>query len=312
MSLKNVSESLAGRIGILELQGLSLREILEIDFYKYFVPTEKFVEERKQFHREYNNIWELIHRGSYPALFDENVDWEQFYGSYVQTYIERDINDLLKVRDKLKFTKFLTCMAARTGQLLDYTNVANEVEVSAVTVKEWVSLLETSGIIYLLQPYYSNSLKRVLKTPKIFFRDTGLVCFLTKWTSAKAVSVSAMAGNLFETFVVSEILKSFSNAGKDYRLYVSYYRGKDKVKVIDGVNSSYEKEAEIDLIIEENGTLYPVEIKMSANPRLEMTKAFDVLTKIKDKKVGNGAIICMYDKIFKLKEDVVVIPVQDI
>lgn len=299
--MNHVSESLAGRIAILELQGLSLREIQGISFQKPFIPTEEFFSERKKSHVSCDHIWEIIHRGSYPALQNSEVDWEQFYGSYVQTYIERDINELLQVKDKLKFTQFLTCMAARTGQLLNYASIADELELSAPTIKNWVSMLETSGIIYLLQPYSNSALNRAIKTPKVYFRDTGLVCFLTKWTSAKAAAVSAMAGGLFETFVISEILKSYTNAGKDYRFSIHYYRGKDKAK-----------ESEIDLIIEENGILHPIEIKMSANPKLEMTNAFDVLDKVPGKKRGLGAIICMYEKMYYLKENIAVVPVEDI
>jgi predicted AAA+ superfamily ATPase len=266
-------------------------------------------EEREDSYRACDDIWKVIHRGSYPAIADENVDWQTFYSSYVQTYITRDINQLSKIQDNLKFTHFLTAMAARTAQMLNYSSVADEIEVSVSTVKHWTSLLEASGIIHIMQPFSNSALKRAIKTPKIFFRDTGLVCFLTRYQTPETAAVGALAGNLFETFVVSEILKSFSNAGKDYRMYVTYYRGKDKIRKRSN-GEQIQRESEIDMIIEKDGTLYPIEIKLSANPKLSMTNAFDVLDDIPSKKRGIGAIICMYDRPLWLKSNIVALPVE--
>lgn len=307
--MKNVSESLAGRIGILELSGLSMRELTGAEFHMPFVPTEDYIRERGKNYKKIENIWELIHRGGYPALINQDVEWQMFYGSYVQTYIDRDINELGKVKDKLKFTKFLTAMAARTGQMLNYSNVAEQVEVSVSTVKEWTSLLEASGIIYIMQPFSNSALNRAIKTPKLYFRDTGLVCFLTKYQTAETAMNGAMAGELFETFVVSEILKSFTNAGRDYRMNVSYYRGKDKQTRTNNGQKS-ERELEIDLIIEQDDVLYPIEIKMSANPKLGMTNAFDVIDKVNGKTRGLGIILCMYESPLWLKDNIVALPVE--
>lgn len=307
--MKNVSESLAGRVAILELSGLSLREIQGVAYNKPFVPTETYISERGKEAKICENIWTRIHRGGYPALYDENVDWQTFFNSYVQTYIERDINELGNVKDKLKFTQFLTAMAARTGQMLNYSSVASQIEVSTDTVKAWTSLLEASGIIYIMQPYSNSALTRAIKTPKIYFRDTGLVCYLTKYQTPATAMNGAMAGALFETYVVSEILKTFSNAGKDYRMYVTYYRGKDKIRRIENSEKTV-KEAEIDLLIEQDDVLYPIEIKMSANPKLTMTNAFDVIEKIPEKKRGTGAIICMYESVLWLKDNIVALPVE--
>ncbi len=307
--MKNVSESLAGRVAILELSGLSLREMQGVTFSKPFIPTECYIEQRATEYASCENIWEIIHRGSYPALADENVDWQTFYSSYVQTYIERDINELGKVKDKLKFTQYLTAMAARSGQMLNYSSVASQIEVTAATVKEWTSLLEASGIIYIMQPYSNSALTRATKTPKMYFRDTGLVCFLTKYQTAQTAMNGAMAGELFETFAVTEVLKSFSNAGKDYRLYVTYYRGKDKTRKQEN-GQKIEHEAEIDMIIEQDDILYPIEIKMSANPKLGMTNAFDVIDKISGKRRGTGVILCMYDSVLWLKDNVVALPIE--
>lgn len=307
--MRNVSESLAGRVGILELAGLSMRELTGTAFHEPFVPTQEYISKREKKLKHMENMWEVIHRGGFPALQDENVDWQVFYGSYVQTYIERDINELASVQDKLKFTQFLTAMAARTGQLLNYANVAEQIEVSATTVKEWTSLLETSGLVYIMPPYFNSALKRAIKTPKIYFRDTGLVCYLTRHLTSETAMNGVMAGALFETFVVSEILKSYSNAGRNYRLNITYYRGKDKERrVVDGEKTV--RESEIDLLIEENGTLYPVEIKMTANPNRNMTNAFDVIDRIKGMKRGMGVVLCMYENPIYLSKDTMALPIE--
>ena len=284
--MKDASESLAGRVSVYELCGLSLREIYQIGFNKHFVPTDEYIKERERELKSYENIWDVIHKGSYPELYDVDRDWQDFYSSYVSTYLERDINELIST-DGTTFTKFLTAVAARTGEMLNYANIAGEIGISEPTVKKWISILERTGIIFLLQPYSANALNRAIKTPKIYFRDTGLACYLTRWLTADALKNSAVAGNMFETFVVSEILKSYSNEGKDYRFQIFYYRGKDR---------SASGENEIDLIIEEDGVLYPVEIKMSGNPKASMGATNQVLDKIPDKKRGMGIILCLIDK----------------
>lgn len=307
--MKNISESLAGRVSILELQGLSAREIFNVKFNKHFIPTDEYINERKKDLKEYTNIWNIIHKGSYPAMYKSEVDWTEFYSSYVKTYLQRDINDLINVKDQIVFMNFLTALAARTGEILNYENIASEVGVSSPTIKNWISILETSGIIYLLQPYTPSALKRAIKAPKIYFRDTGLVCYLTKWMTPETLKVGAKSGNIFETFVISEIIKSYTNEGVDYRGSIFYYQGKDKTRrVRDGEH--IELESEIDLIIEENNTVYPIEIKMTANPKIEMAKNFNVLDKIGSKIRGTGAIICLYDKVLYLKEDLVVLPIE--
>ena len=298
--MKGVSESLAGRVAIYELLGLSMREIKQIQFNKHFVPTEAYIKERENEIKEYDNIWDVIHKGAYPELYDVERDWQEFYSSYVSTYLERDINELISA-DSITFTKFLTAVAARTGELLNYANIASDMGVSEPTVKKWISILERTGIVYLLQPYSASALNRAIRTPKIYFRDTGLACYLTRWLTADALKNSAVAGNMFETFVVSEILKSYSNEGRDYRFNIFYYRGKDK-------NASDENE--IDLIIEENGILYPVEIKMSGNPKAIMGAANPILDKIPDKKRGMGVILCLIDKKTYLRENLLALPIE--
>ena len=298
--MKGVSESLAGRVSVYELSGLSLRELHQILFNRPFVPKEEYIKEREKELKDYDNIWEIIHRGSYPELYDIERDWQEFYSSYVATYLERDIHELIAA-DSITFTKFLTAVAARTGEMLNYKNIAGDVGVSEPTIKNWISILERTGIVFLLQAYSAGALNRAIKTPKLYFRDTGLACYLTRWLTADALKNSAVAGNIFETFVVSEILKSYSNAGKDYRFNIFYYRGKDK-------NTFGENE--IDLIIEEDGILYPVEIKMSGNPKASMGATNQVLDKIPDKKRGMGIILCLIDKKTYLRENLLALPLE--
>ena len=302
-------ESLAGRVSILELHGLSMREICGISFNKHFVPNREYIESRGKEVKPYDNLWYRIHRGSFPELYVTEREWVDFYSSYVRTYLERDVRDETMVRDSIAFTKFLSAVAARTGQLLNYANIAEEVDVRQSTIKSWISVLERTGLVYILQPYYSAHLTRAIKTPKIYFRDTGLACYLAKWNNWEALEHSAFAGNIYETFVVSEIIKSFVNEGLEYQFELFYYRGKDKLRCSQNSEMT-QTENEIDLIIEENGTLYPIEIKKSANPTKSMAKAFDVLDKETDKRRGLGAIICRYDKVMYLKEDLVVLPIE--
>ncbi len=298
--MKGMSESLAGRVAVSELLGLSMREIYGVKFNRHFVPTDVYVREREKNLTPYKDIWQVIHKGSYPELYDVERDWQEYYSSYVSTYLDRDVNEWI-ASDGITFTKFLTATAARTGEILNYANIASEVGVSEPTIKKWISVLERTGIVYLLQPYSQSALNRAIKTPKIYFRDTGLVCYLTRWLTADALKCSAVAGNIFETFVVSEILKSYANEGMDYRFNIYYYRGKDKRAA---------SENEIDLIIDEDGVLYPIEIKMSGNPRANMAAANTVLDKIPNKKRGMGVILCLIDKKTYLRENLVALPIE--
>lgn len=298
--MEGVSESLSGRIGIIELSGLSMREIKGDSFNRPFVPTMEYVQERSKSVKSFDNIWEIIHRGGYPELQNPEVDWSVFYSSYIKTYLERDVRSLSAVQNLDDFRKFMIAVAARTGQMINYANIADEVGKDQSTIKRWLSVLEASGIIYLLEPFSSSVLKRAIKTPKVYFRDTGLAAYLTRWLTPETLANGAMSGAFFETFVISEILKSYSNRGIDYRYCVSYYRGRDKKKT---------SENEIDLIIEENGTLYPVEIKRSSRVTADQTSAFSVLDGIPDKKRGMGAVICMCPQPGALRENLLRLPV---
>ena len=298
--MEGVSESLSGRIGIIELSGLSMREIKGDSFNRPFVPTMEYVQERSKSVKPFDNIWEVIHRGGYPELQNPEVDWSVFYSSYIKTYLERDVRSLSAVQNLDDFRKFMIAVAARTGQMINYANIADEVGKDQSTIKRWLSVLEASGIIYLLEPFSSSVLKRAIKTPKVYFRDTGLAAYLTRWLTPETLANGAMSGAFFETFVISEILKSYSNRGIDYRYCVSYYRGRDKKKT---------SENEIDLIIEENGTLYPVEIKRSSRVTADQTSVFSVLDGIPDKKRGTGAVICMCPQPGVLRENILQLPV---
>lgn len=313
--MEGLSDSLSGMVGIIELAGLSLREINDIKFNERFIPTDLYIKNREKELKRYKNIWNTIHRGFYPELYEHpEKEWEDFYQDYVKTYIERDVYKITKVRDYQTFYKFMVSVAARTGQILDYTNIASDIGISADTVKLWIGILQKTDIVYLLQPYFNSHLNRAIKSPKIYFRDTGLACFLTSWLTSETLKNGAIAGHMFETFVVNEIIKSFINVGKDYSKYIYYYHGKDKVKRkkidADGNISEENEESEIDIIIEEDGVLHPIEIKKASNPTASDAEAFTLLDKDVDKKRGTGAIICLGAYKLKLRDNLYSLPVD--
>lgn len=302
-----VSDSMAGRIAVIELAPLSLREIMGNSCVRPFLPTLEYVKERTQDADNPGNIWKIIHRGGYPELQNPDVDWAMYFASYIKTYLERDVRELAAVQDLDAFRRFMIACAARTGQILNYSNIADEVGKDANTIKKWVSVLEASGIIYILEPFTSNVLKRAIKTPKLYFRDTGLAAYLTRWLSPETLANGAMSGAFFETFVISEILKSYSNQGLDYRYFVSYYRGKDKRKNSrNGIE--VREESEIDFIIEQDGILYPIEIKQNSKVAADMTSAFQILDTIPEKQRGMGAVVCMCPAPGALRENILQIP----
>lgn len=291
--MKGVSESLAGRVGILPMQGLSLSEINGISNEPYTTDTHRLMSRLKSAKKmNLNEIYQLIYKGSMPALHTINQSVERFYASYVDTYIHRDIRDLTQVADEMQFHRFLTACAARTSQMVNYSELAKDVGISSPTAKNWLSLLVTSGIVVLVEPYFNNALKRIVKAPNMYFMDTGLCAYLTRWTSSESLEVSAMSGAFFETFVVSEIIKSYLNSGR--RPPVFYYRDSDQ--------------KEIDLIIDVDGKLQPIEIKKSAGPKRNAGDHFSVLKKV-DQRRGEGSIICMTDDIIPITKENWAIPV---
>jgi predicted AAA+ superfamily ATPase len=294
--MKGVSESLAGRIGIFTLYGLSRREITGINFNEPFLPVEDYFKKRAPLvgRQAYTEVWKNIHRGSYPEMQDEGIDWEAFYSAYVRTYIERDVRQLVNIGDEHAFYQFLIAMAARNGRILNYSSIANDIGLSMPTVKRWTSILLASNIIYLLQPFRNSSLKRSLGTPKLYFLDTGLAAYLSGWNTPEVLERGAEAGHLFESYCIAEILKSYSNAGKEPFLY--YYRDKEQ--------------HEIDLMIFQNATLYPLEIKKHSSPRPSDIRAFSCLDKIPGIKRGPGGVICLYDQLSLLGKTDRVIPLD--
>jgi len=293
--MSSASESLAGRISIVEMSGLSLREIFHIDFNNPFIPDDSYIQERSKYIETYSDIWSVIHRGSMPELLNPDRDWEWFYRDYVRTYLERDIRRIINIKDEIKFRNFLTCLAARSGELLVYQELANEVGIDIKTAQNWVSVIAASGLVKIVHTYQNNIIKRVIKTPKVFFMDTGLLCYLTGWTDPGVLKKGAMSGSIFETFVVSEIMKSYSNSGNGTD-GIYYYRDKDK--------------KEIDLLIERGNIIYPIEIKKSGSVSKEWVKNFNVLDKIPGKQVGRGAVICLTEKRFPINDTVDALPIE--
>ena len=296
--MKGVSESLSGRIGLLTLLGFSVRERYGIEDDTPFIPTDEYFSERKNNIKDipYDDVWKMIHRGSMPELCNQpDYDWQMFYAAYVRTYIERDVRDLTEVGDAVKFAKFMTAAAASTGQLVNLASLARDVGISQPTAERWLSILVASNIVYLLKPYANNITKRAIKTPKLYFLDTGLAAYLTRWNTADVLKNGAMAGAFFESFVISEIIKSYYNKGiVEPPLY--FYRDKEM--------------NEIDLLIEDGGVLYPLEMKKHADPKRSDMNAFDLLDKIPSVKRGPGGVVCLYDKLITLKGNDKVIPIQ--
>ncbi len=294
--MRNVSESLAGRVSILSMLGLSTRELQGDETITPFVPTEDFLLARRTAVKPmaYAKVWETIWRGSMPEMNASAMDWQLFYASYTKTYLERDVRELAQVGDELKFLRFMTALAAQIGNLTNKAAIANDVGVSQPTIDRWLSILCASNIVYLLQPWHSNILKRAVKTPKVYFTDTGLAAYLTKWTSADVLESGAMAGAFFENYVVMEIIKSFLNAGQEAPVY--FYRDKDQ--------------AEIDLIVRQGDKLYPIEIKKHADPSKRDIAAFSVLDRIPGMKRGAGGVVCMVDQLLPMSPMDFAVPVH--
>lgn len=276
--MESASESLAGRVAVFDMSSLSAAELENRDA-DVFRPDIQSITARAQ-HMQTKNVHELyerIFRGGMPRLVTTDIERDRYYSDYVNTYLERDIKSSV---DKLgEFYSFLVCIAARTAQELKYDEISKEIGVSSPTVKSWVSMLERSGVIYILRPYYNNITNRLVKTPKVYFMDTGLAAYLCRWPNAETLENGNMSGAYFETYVVSEIVKSFYNAGKPADLY--YYRDIDK--------------CEIDLLYVEGGAIYPMEIKKSKNPT-GADKNFERLVKL-GLEVKPGLVICMNDEV---------------
>lgn len=295
--MSNVSETLAGRIGILELNGLSLREIQGDPFSDPVIPNASYLSVHRV-RTSVSDLWDIIHRGPMPELYkNENMNWQLYYAAYVKTYIERDVRMIVNIKDLSLFSKFMVSLAARTAQLLNYSAISNDLGVDIKTVKSWTSVLETSGIITLVQPFSNNQLSRVIKTPMLYFMDTGLVCYLLRWLTPETLMNGAMSGHILETFAITEIIKSFKNQGI-INVPIFFYRDKDM--------------KEIDLIIEDSGTLYPVEIKKSATPKVSMGKHLSLVEKAEGYITGQKLIICLVDKKIYLSGEIMAYPISEL
>lgn len=290
-SMNRVSESLAGRVGILSLSGLSLREINEDSYKESFLPDESnIVQKRKKFQ---DNIWKIIHRGSYPELYsNQDMNWQLFYSSYITTYVERDVRDILSIKDLNRFSVFMVSLAARTGQLINYSSIASEVGVDNKTIMSWIGILEASSLIYLAKPYSNNQLNRAIKTPIIYFLDTGLASYLLKWQTPEVLESGAMAGYMLQTFAVSEIIKSYRNRGIEPK--IMFYRDRDQ--------------KEVDIVLEENGKLYLLEVKKTAHPKLFMAHHFNTI-KNKGIIIGGQYILSLVDEPLYLASDIIAYPI---
>jgi predicted AAA+ superfamily ATPase len=295
--MKGVQESLAGRIAILEMTSMSQAEIYGGANAPFTVDLDALKKrEKERAPADVAEIYERVFRGSMPAIISGlNSNMNIFYSSYVSTYLERDIRDLSEDIDYLKFHNFLTSAAARCGQMLNIADIARDADINQKQASRWLGILETLGLIFYLHPYSNNMLKRLVKTPKVYFYDTGLVCSLTKWSSPETLGAGAMNGAILENYVVSEIAKSYMNSGM--KPYMYYYRDKDA--------------KEIDIVLEHDGVLDPIEIKRTANPGTELVKVFSLLDRSSVPR-SKGAVICMKPKVSAINRDNYIVPVWTI
>lgn len=290
--MRGVQESLAGRVAVLSMTTLSQAEISNRDMTPFIVDLEA-LSKRERITADTHGIFDRIFKGSMPAIISgANTNSQIFYSSYLSTYIERDVKELAESIDSLKFLRFMTAVAARCGQMLNVAEVARDADINQQQAKAWLNVLETLGIIFYLRPYSNNLLKRLVKTPKLYFYDTGLVCYLTRWSSAETLESGAMNGAILENYVVSEIAKTYLNCGQEPFMY--YYRDKDA--------------KEIDIVLEHDGVLNPIEIKKTSNPGTELTKVFSLLDKASVPR-DKGAIICMKPSLGAIDRDNYIVPV---
>lgn len=294
--MEGVQESLAGRVALLHLSPLSQSEIMKRPPEPPFSLELPLLSERQNGRQMLNTpkVFQRIYQGGMPALVTGTYSNASiFYSSYIDTYMERDVRRLSNDIDSLKFLRFLRSVAARTSQQVNYKGIADDAEIDQTTAKNWLHVLEALGIIFLLEPYSNNVLKRTVSTPKLYFYDSGIVCYLTRWSSPETAMEGAMSGALLENYTVAEIIKTYQNAGQEPFLY--YYRDKDA--------------REIDLILERDGKLFPIEIKKMASPPKKLTKVFDLIDKSPLQR-GTGAILCMADQLGAFDQNNLIVPIS--
>jgi predicted AAA+ superfamily ATPase len=294
--MKGISETVAGRVAILNLLGFSRRERHKLNLGAApFLPTDTALLERADgsVNSSLKSLYKDIWLGSFPALIAGPVrDRDLFYSSYLQTYLQRDVRELAQVGNEVAFVRFLRACAARTGQMLNLTDLARDADVAVNTAKNWLSILHASFQIFLLQPYHTNLTKRLVKTPKLYFLDTGLCAYLTEWSSPETLAAGAMSGAILETYALSELLKSWWHQGKKPQIY--YYRDKDL--------------REIDFLLVQDQALYPLEVKKSASPKKEWIGHFSALSKLK-LNIGKGGVLCLCKQMMPLNEAANAIPI---
>lgn len=292
--MQGVQESLAGRVAVLSMTPLSQAEISAGDTEPFTIDMENLMKRKNQrMAADTKEIFERIYRGSMPAVVSgANTNSQIFYSSYLSTYIERDVKNLSDSIDSLKFMQFITAVAARCGQMLNIAEIARDSDINQAQAKNWLTILETLGIIFYLHPYSNNLLKRLVKTPKLYFYDTGIACYLTKWSNAETLECGAMNGAILENYVVAEIKKTYMNCGREPYLY--YYRDKDM--------------KEIDIVLEHDGVLNPIEIKKTANPGTELIRVFRLLDKASVPR-SKGAVICMKPELGAIDRNNYIVPV---
>ena len=291
--MRGVQESLAGRVALLHLSPLSQREITGMPARPFMVDFDVLLAESKTISPvSVPDMYERIWKGCMPGLLSGQSERDIFYSSYISTYLERDVREISGAIDALKFNRFVTAAAARCSQLVNFTALAEDADIDIQTAKSWLNILETLGIVFLLHPYSNNVLKRTIRTPKLYFYDTGLVCYLTRWSSAEVVESGAMSGALLENFTVSELMKSYQNTGLSPYLY--FYRDRDA--------------KEIDVILEGNGKLHPLEIKKTATPDRRIVRMFDIIEKSPLTR-GTGAVLCMAQEFSAFDRDDLIVPI---
>ncbi len=293
--MKGVSESLAGRVAVLNLMGFSRREMIDRAEDGPFLPDPDAVDKRLQATAAFDltELYRHIWRGAFPAItLNAGMDRDLFFSSYLQTYIQRDVRDLAKVGDEMAFLRFLRATAARTGQLVNLADLARDADVAPNTAKSWLSILQTSGIVWLLPPWHTNLTKRLVKTPKLYLLDTGLAAYLTEWSSPQTLEAGAMSGAILETWVVIELLKSYLHNGLAAPFY--YFRDKDK--------------REIDLLIIRDNIIHPLECKKSASPGKDDIRCFSRLARF-GIPIGSGGVICLSPQTLPLTQAAWSIPI---
>ncbi len=294
--IEGVSESMAGRVSIIKMSPFSKSEINNVEENPFSVNLEMNHKRCSNYKIEVDDLYNTIVRGLYPELYDNlELDTEQFYSDYVETYINRDVSQIIKLNDKLKFQNFMEVLASFTGEELVYDTIAKAIGVSVLTIQSWISVLIAGDIIHLLQPYNENSiLKRVVKRPKIYFSDTGLACYLARLNHPEILKASRFNGRFLETYIVNEIMKSYKNNGKRPNFF--YYRDNDQ--------------KEIDLIILNEGKLHFVECKTGVSFHMGDVSSFETLRKKTSYEIGSCCIVCNTQEIYSIGNGILVLPIS--